>query len=108
METTNNSVTVKKILPLGTQTFYVLTRLSLDVTFQGVVTRYNCTSVTNAAHDAVGEIVFSTVDLPSIGNYNLRVVSESTDDQDTNKVVVTPIGSSSIRKVQNTTTVEIL
>jgi len=107
MVTTANSITVRKVLPKGVVTNYTAGSLSLDVLFNGVVTRYTCTTVVNSSLTVDGLLTFSAVNTTNAGGYKLKVVSESNADQDVNGVIVTPLGVGYIRKVTSVTTLDI-
>lgn len=107
MVTTNDLVTIEKVLRLGNLTDYTVQNISLFIKHDSVQKRFNATSVVNATDTSTGLIRFVDVPLWGDGSYSLYVTSEDTNDLDVSGVKLEKLGTGYIKKITNQSTLAI-
>lgn len=104
MITTSTSVTITKVIPMGSVSTYTTGTVSLFIKSNNVQKRFDASSVVNSGLTSTGLITFSDVPLWGDGSYSLYITAENNSDLDGNGVQLTKLATGYIKKITNSDT----
>ena len=107
MITTSTTVTIQKVIRLGSITTYNTGAVSLFITHENVQKRFTASSVVNSGSTSTGLITFTSVPLWGDGSYSFYITAEDNADLDTNSVGLTKLATGYIKKITSSSTLVI-